>query len=61
MIYVLKIDDIVTKVLLGAKKETIFRYKDLSINIVSDVFMDIETSNGRISAGRKATAKIIIG
>lgn len=54
MIYVLEIDDIVTKVLLGAKKETIFRYKDLSINIVSDVFMDIETSNGRISAGRKA-------
>ena len=54
MIYVLKIDDEIITALLVAKKWTIFKYQDLSINIVSDFFIDIETSNSKISAGRKA-------
>lgn len=60
MIYVLKINDEEIAVLLGAKKGTIFKYKDLSINIVSEYFIGIETNYYKISAGTKTLKNHII-
>lgn len=60
MLYVLEIDDEIITALLVAKKGTIFKYKELSINIVSDCFIDIETNYHKISAGTKTLKNHII-
>ena len=53
-LHILKIDDKVCNTLSSYPVNTVFKYKNLSINIISDYSIDIKTSNNIVSAGTKA-------
>lgn len=57
---ILKIDDKVCDTLSNYPVNTVLKYKNLSINIMSDCSIDIKTPNNSISAGTKALSNYYI-